>query len=103
MRRAHALQEQRQLDDLRLGGAAVEHGSALGEHRREQNCLGGSDRWIWQLDVCPLQSRRFRFEPFVGDRDLRPHLCEGTDMEIDRPGSDVVPSDQGNKGLADRV
>ena len=40
---AHALEEQRQLDDLGLGGRVVEHGAALGEHGGEQHGLGGAD------------------------------------------------------------
>ena len=41
--RAHALEEQRQLHDLGLGGRVVDHRAALGEHGGQEHRLGGAD------------------------------------------------------------
>ena len=43
---AHALEEQRQLDDLGLGGGVVDDRAALGEHRGQQHGLGGAHRRV---------------------------------------------------------
>ena len=48
--RAHALEEQRQLDDLGLGGRVVDHRPPLGEHGGEQHGLGGAHGRVRQRD-----------------------------------------------------
>ncbi len=54
--RPHPLQEQRELDDLRLGGRVAQHGLALGEDGGQQHGLGGADARVRQRDARAVQA-----------------------------------------------
>ena len=68
---AHALEEQRQLDDLGLGGRVAQHGAALGQRGGEQHGLGGADARVRQLDAGAAQPGGLGGDAVVGARRSR--------------------------------
>ena len=102
--RAHALEEQRQLHHLGLGGGVVDHRAALGQHRGEEHRLGGADGRVGQRDPRAAQpARHARGDPLRLHLDLGAHLLEGAHVEVDRPAADAVAADQRHERLVGAV
>ena len=100
---AHPLQEQRELDDLRLGGRVAQHGLALGEDRGQQHGLGRADARVGQRDARAVQPGRLGGDPGRPVGDLGAEGLERVDVEVDRPPPDGVAADQRDERLAGQV
>ena len=82
--RAHPLQEQRELDDLRLGGRVAQHGLALGEDGGKQHRLGRADARVGQRDARAVQLGRLGADPGRPVADLGAEGLQRLDVEVDR-------------------
>ena len=101
--RAHALQEQRQLEHLRLGGGAPDHRLALGQRGRQQRRLGGADARVGELDDAAAQPAATGRDALVGHLDLGAEGPQGLDVEVDGPAAELVAADAWHEGLAGQM
>ena len=93
---AHLLQEQHRIDDLRLNRSVVDHGGPFGETRREYRILGGPDTGVGQRDHGALKPVGPGGIAVVVLVDLRAHLPQQVDVEVDGPFADVAAAHDGN-------
>ncbi len=100
---AHALQEQRQLEDLGLGRRPPDDRFALGQGRRQQRRLGGPHARVGQLDDGAPQATAAGRDALVGHLHLGAQGAQGVDVEVHRPAPELVAADSRHERLAGEV
>jgi len=89
--RAHLLKHADHIDDLGFDGRVPDRRPALGEHRGKNGVLGRSHGGKTERDVRPLQTmRRLGVVALLIRFDIRPHGAKGIQMNVERPGTDLV-------------
>ena len=99
--RAHPVEERREVGDLGLAGRVLDHGRALGEHRRAHEVLGGAD--TRELEQHPraraAASQRACTNPCATSTS-RAHRLEPAQVHVDLAAADVVAAGQRDPRLA---
>ena len=92
---AAAVQECRQIDDLRLPRRTAQHGFALRADSRQQQRFGGAHTGEPQRDVRTVQPRRSgQDQPCSLLAAVRSHLRKAGKMQVDGPCTNAAPAGQ---------
>ena len=92
---AAAVQECRQIDDLRLPRRTAQHGFALRADGRQQQRFGGAHTGEPQRDVRTVQPRRSgQDQPCSLLAAVRSHLRKAGKMQVDGPCTNAAPAGQ---------
>ncbi len=99
--RAHRHETGCQVADLGLARGVGEHGPAVGQGRRHQQVLGGTHRDEREHDRSPAQPpTHLRVDVPAIKSNLGPHLLQGLEVQIDRPGADRAAARERDPRLA---
>ena len=92
----HLHQHVAQVDDLGFAGGVVDHGLALGEHRRHEDVLGRPDRREVEPDPGALEFVGARDDAAVLDLAVRAEQAQPGLVHVQRPRPDRVSARQGH-------
>ena len=102
--RAHGVEEVRQIDDVRLLGAVLHDGLALGQHRGEHDVHRRADRDNVEINVCAVQALFGRLGADVtalGQGHRGAERLEALDMLVDRAhAAEIAAARHGDLGVA---
>ncbi len=98
--RAHALEEQREFDDLGLHGRALDDRLALGQDGGHQDGLGRADARVGERDAGAVEAGGLGGDAALVLDDLRAHLAQRLEVEVDRAAADRVAADHRHERLA---
>ena len=92
--RAHRRQASGEVHDFGFACGVLEHGLAVGEHRRHHQVLGARDRHRVEHDARAFQFGRLGFDHAALDLDLGTHGFETHQMQVHRPRADGATAGQ---------
>ena len=98
--RAHRDRGNGEVDDLGLARGVLEHGRAVGEHRRHHEVLGARHGDESNTNRAPLQPARARVDVAVLEIDLGAHRLQALDVLVHGPQADRAAAGQRHARLA---
>jgi hypothetical protein len=98
--RAHAVEECRQVADLRLAGGVVEHRLTLRQHGRREQVLGGADTREVEHDAGAAQRLTPRLDETVHDLEVGAHGLQAAEVHVELAAADVVAAGHRDSRLA---
>ena len=98
---AHHVEEVGQIDDLRLARGILDHRGALGQRGGHHEVLGAGHGDEIQYQTAAFQTLGTGMNVAVAHVNLRTHLRQPLEMQVDRPAADRAAARQRDFGLAE--